>query len=328
MKFLIHLGHPAHFHLFKNILKFLEEKGHKVFLVINGKDILEELLIREKINYYKILNSKKGKTYFEMIYRQIISIFKLLIFSYRHKINLFLGSTPLVSHVGFITRKPSFLFVEDDAEIVPLFAKITYPFATYIVTPNVCSVGKWFNKKIGVDSYHELAYLHPNHFTPSKSIAEKYIKTSNDFFIIRFSKLGAYHDKGISGISNDIAKKIILDLKKHGDVYITSERVIDAELEQYRISVNPVDIHHLMAFSSLFIGDSQTMAAEAAVLGVPFIRFNDFVGKISYLNELENHYKLGYGINTHNLDQLFKKVKELLNNNNKRNFLKLRKKKC
>ena len=217
--------------------------------------------------------------------------------------------------------------MEDDAEIVPLFAKITYPFATYIVTPNVCSVGKWFNKKIGVDSYHELAYLHPNHFTPSKSIAEKYIKTSNDFFIIRFSKLGAYHDKGISGISNDIAKKIILDLKKHGDVYITSERVIDAELEQYRISVNPVDIHHLMAFSSLFIGDSQTMAAEAAVLGVPFIRFNDFVGKISYLNELENHYKLGYGINTHNLDQLFKKVKELLNNNNKRNFFKTQKEK-
>ena len=63
------------------------------------------------------------------------------------------------------------------------------------------------------------------------------------------------------------------------------------------------------------------------VLGVPFIRFNDFVGKISYLNELENHYKLGYGINTHNLDQLFKKVKELLNNNNKRNFFKTQKEK-
>ena len=108
-------------------------------------------------------------------------------------------------------------------------------------------------------------------------------------------------------------------------MYITSERVIDTELEQYRISVNPVDIHHLMAFSSLFIGDSQTMAAEAAVLGVPFIRFNDFVGKISYLNELENHYNLGYGIDTHNLDQLFKKVQELLIKNDKKKFFKIKK---
>ena len=35
-----------------------------------------------------------------------------------------------------------------------------------------------------------------------------------------------------------------------------------------------------VAFASLYIGDSQTMAAEAGVLGVPFVRFNDFVGRL------------------------------------------------
>ena len=38
------------------------------------------------------------------------------------------------------------------------------------------------------------------------------------------------------------------------------------------------------------------MAAEAGVLGVPFVRFNDFVGRIGYLRELEDKYELGYGI--------------------------------
>ena len=52
----------------------------------------------------------------------------------------------------------------------------------------------------------------------------------------------------------------------------------------------------MMAFASLYIGDSQTMAAEAGVLGVPFVRFNDFVGRIGYLRELEDVYELGYGI--------------------------------
>lgn len=55
-------------------------------------------------------------------------------------------------------------------------------------------------------------------------------------------------------------------------------------------------MHHVMAFASLYIGDSQTMAAEAGVLGVPFVRFNDFVGRLSYLHELEDVYQLGYGI--------------------------------
>ena len=55
-------------------------------------------------------------------------------------------------------------------------------------------------------------------------------------------------------------------------------------------------MHHVMAFADVYIGDSQTMAAEAGVLGVPFVRFNDFVGRIGYLNELENVYHLGYGI--------------------------------
>lgn len=69
-------------------------------------------------------------------------------------------------------------------------------------------------------------------------------------------------------------------------------------------------MHHVMAFASLYVGDSQTMAAEAGVLGTPFVRFNDFVGRIGYLDELEEsqahpyvdylhidkHYDLGIGI--------------------------------
>jgi predicted glycosyltransferase len=64
-------------------------------------------------------------------------------------------------------------------------------------------------------------------------------------------------------------------------------------------------MHDVMAYASLYIGDSQTMAMEAAVLGVPAIRFNDFVGKIGVMAELEDGklngkripcYNLGIGI--------------------------------
>jgi predicted glycosyltransferase len=54
------------------------------------------------------------------------------------------------------------------------------------------------------------------------------------------------------------------------------------------------------------------MAAEAGVLGIPFLRFNDFVGQISYLIELEEKYKLGYGIKPSSPEILFQKIEELL----------------
>ena len=78
---------------------------------------------------------------------------------------------------------------------------------------------------------------------------------------------------------------------------------------------NPLDMHHVMAFASLYIGDSQTMAAEAGVLGVPFVRFNDFVGRIGYLRELEDTYHLGFGIKASSpgsVDQLCPRVEELV----------------
>ena len=62
----------------------------------------------------------------------------------------------------------------------------------------------------------------------------------------------------------------------------------------------------------MYIGDSQTMAAESAVLGVPFIRFNDFVGKIGYLHELENRYELGYGFKSNDSEKMLSKVSEIL----------------
>ena len=80
-----------------------------------------------------------------------------------------------------------------------------------------------------------------------------------------------------------------------------------------------------MAFAKMYIGDSQTMAAEAAVLGTPSIRFNDFVGEISYLEELEHKYQLTFGIRSHDKEKLFEKTKELIEQNNLRDTFKSRK---
>ena len=59
--------------------------------------------------------------------------------------------------------------------------------------------------------------------------------------------------------------------------------------------------------------DSQSMSVEAAMLGIPSLRYSSFAGKISVLEELEHVYNLTYGIKIGNESELILKLNWLLN---------------
>jgi predicted glycosyltransferase len=326
MKILFQLNHPAHYHLFKNSIASLKRNGNDVIIVAKEKDILKELLINED---YILTKVKKGKNIWEKIKLINLSKNELLEIVKSIKPDIVVGTGTF----SFITKKlgiPTLFFGEDDANLnVPIFigALLYYSDFSELLSPKVCNNSIWNSRTIKYDGYHELAYLHPNNFTPDKKIVNKYFDVDKNYFILRFAKLNAYHDIGIKGINTEIAQNIINLLKPHGDIYITSERELEPQFEQYRIKINPLDMHHVLAYASLYIGDSQTMAAESGVLGTPFIRYNDFVGRIGYLNEIENVYKLGYGIKTKDTDQLYKKIIDLLNMENRIDVFQNRKKK-
>lgn len=327
MNVLIQLSHPAHFHLYKNVARNLINDGNNVFILIKTKDILEDLLKAAGLPYHNILNKAHRKSRFGVLLDMLIRDAKIAKFCLSNNIDLLTGSTPEVGHISWLLRKHSITCGEDDMAVVPAFAKVAGPFIQTLLSPMVCDNTPLENKSIKYASYHELAYLHPNHFIPDKKNVEKYFTTSTPYFIMRFAKLNAHHDKGIKGINTEIASRLIDLLKPHGSIYITSERELEPQFEQYRIKINPLDMHHVMAFADLYIGDSQTMAAEAGVLGVPFIRFNDFVGRIGYLRELEDYYQLGFGIKTNEVDRLYNTVEMLVNMPDKKTIFQQRRQK-
>ena len=295
-KIAIFLGHPAHFHLLKKAANALVEKKYDVTFLIKRKDILEDLVIKSNYKYVVVRDQMRKQSGIIGLAWSLVSLdLRVFHFLFWHRPKVLIGTyCPAFS---WLTGVPCISVNEDDADVVPRFTKMSYPFSRSILTPSCCDCGKWNEKAIKYPSYHELAYLHPNHFTPDKAVVEKYgIETEKPYFILRFASLKAHHDTGIKGINTEIAQHLIDQLLPHGRIYITSERELEPQFEQYRIKINPLDMHHVMAFASLYIGDSQTMAAEAGVLGTPFVRFNDFVGRIGYLRELEDVYHLGYGI--------------------------------
>lgn len=309
--YLFYLGHPAHYHNISVVIREMTTENCNVILVARAKDVLFKLL--ENLPYTIIfLPPKKGKNKFWLVIEVLKRQFILVKLCIKHKPKMLIGTDIVITHIGKLFKIPSVILNEDDAKEVPLLAKFGFKYATAVFSPNCCDISPYHHKKIGYNGYHELAYLHPNYFTPDKTKILNLLEKGENYFILRFAELTAHHDKGKKGINLLIAKKLIDKLAPFGQVFITSERKLETELEPYRIKIHPKNMHHALYFAKMYIGDSQTMAAEAAVLGTPSVRFNDFVGKLGYLEELEHQYQLTFGILTKKSETLFTKVDELL----------------
>ncbi|MCC6384680.1 MAG: DUF354 domain-containing protein [Bacteroidia bacterium] len=317
---LFYLGHPAHFHLFKNSIKILKEEKHPVAILIKKKDVLENLVQSTGWDYVNINPKGRKDNKFSIALALLYRNFQTWQFCRKFRPDIMFGTSAEIAHVGRLMRIKSVVVNEDDAEVVPLFAKLAYPFAWKILAPHCCNAGRWNKKKSGYHGYHELAYLHPDYFTPDTAIGRKLKANRDKYFILRFAHLGAHHDEGKKGINDELANKLLEILLPAGNVYITSERPLEPEFEPYRIQIAPQEIHHALYFADLYIGDSQTMAAEAAVMGTPSIRFNDFVGQISYLEELEHKFNLTTGIPTAKPLFLLESVRKQLTNSDSKHI--------
>lgn len=316
MNILFQLSHPAHFHLFKHNIKQLIENGHNVHILIKTKDILEDLLIASDLPYKNILPMAHRKSRLGILWDMLVRDWKILKYASKNKIDILVGSTVEIDHVGWLLRKHRINMGEDDISIIPLFLHLGGPFVDTFLAPESCDMGKLEGKTIHYPGFHKLAYLHPNHFQPDRMVVNKYFDSERPYFLIRFAELNAYHDTHAMGLNTDIAQRLIEILKPHGDIYITSERALESQFEQYRLHINPLDIHHIMAFAQIYIGDSQSMAVEAAMLGTPSIRFNTFAGKIGVLEELQDVYKLTIGIHSSRPEMLYEVVKTWLSTPN------------
>lgn len=317
-RILFFIVHPSKYYVFRHTINILKSRGHHVDILITSKDVLEDLIKCENWDYINIFpEGRKIKglpTYIGAAINTFRTILRLEKFLWSKKYDLFITDDLLVIN-GIWRKTPSILFQDDDVTAVPESA-ILHRFATHIMTQFVSNMGKNNYKKIPFHGYKELGSLHPNRFTPNIDIVKSFNPSLDPYFILRLVSLKATHDVGKQGLNNQDVFKLISILEKQGKVFITSERKLLADFEKYRINIKVNEISHALYYANLLIADSQTMSAEAAVLGTPYIRYNDFVGKISYLEELEQKYELGIGVKTSEKDKLFKTINQLLNNKN------------
>ena len=303
MKILFDINHPADVHQFKHLIKELKSNKHKVLVTARDKECTHDLLRAEKISFVP----RKG--YYGIV-GKIFGMFLIDLFllkqAKKFQPNLLIGSSGncYIAQVSRLIGKPSFIF--DDTEHSKLQNSLTFPFATKIITPN-CYLLDLGKKQIKYNGLKELAYLSPKYFKPNKNVLKKY-KIQGKFFVLRLVSWSASHDIGFKGIN---VAKLVEELESKGQILISSELKLPKRFHKYLIK-SPNDLHHLLYFADLFIGEGASTAAEAALLGTPSIYLNPL--KLGYIDELK-----GYKLIFHFTDEskALKKAIELIDKNAK-----------
>ncbi|NMC75901.1 MAG: DUF354 domain-containing protein [Candidatus Methanofastidiosa archaeon] len=313
MRYLFYLVHPAKFQFHKEQIKKLKKDGHTVDIVINSKDILEELLKEENWQFYNIFPEGRKIKGLHVYIAAFISIFRtiyrLLKFTKGKKYDLFIGD--LLTILGRIKGVPSLYPTDDVIRQVPEQSIFLFT-CKHIIAPTITDLGIFNKKKINYDGYKALAHLHPNCFSPNFDFLDL-ASIGNKLFLIRCTGFGATHDLGRKGIDNEVLNEIIGLLENKGDIIISSERVLPDHLEKYKFKGNKNKIHHLMAIADIFIGDSTTMCTEAALLGTPVVEYDTYWYEIEQMLELQYKYEMIHLFQPPALELMLEKISEIVN---------------
>jgi len=294
LKLLVSIGHPAHVHVFKHLIWNMKNRGHEIKIVARNKDVSKKLLDVYGFDYTLISDAQSGTC--RLAIEMMVRVKRLLPIVWNFNPDIVLSLLdPSVAVVTKIMRK-TYISLHDTehAKLV----NITVPFTDVIFTPS-CFKRDLGKKQIRYNGYHEIAYLHPNYFTPNPAVLDEMgLRKDDKFIILRFVSWGASHDVGQHGIQNK--KALVKELEKYGRVLITSEGLLDKELEKYMIKVSPEKIHDLLYYAALYLGEGATMATESAILGTPSIYVSSLVGNMGNFVELEQKYGLIFNYNDSN----------------------------
>lgn len=308
MKVLLDIGHPAHVHLFKNLTQHFSEYNIEYRVVTRNKEITNALLEHYKIPYQSL--SEPGKGWLGMLMELLKRDWKIFWLHRRERFTHAIGTSVSIGHLSFLSmgKVQSWNFSEDDDDVIPIQAFLSYPTSTKVFNPDCLRFRYWKKKRVLYPSYHELAYLHPNNFTPDESVLEKYGLQRNRYIILRLVSLTAHHDAGVTGISPELHQEMRTMLNNY--------TIIESMEGKAGNKIAPWDMHHVLAFSKMIISDSQTMTMEAGVLGIPAVRINSFADRCSVIQELENKYQLTFGFLPRQARLALQKIRELLQDDN------------
>ena len=281
MNIFVNISHPAHVHLFKHAINILKDRGHQIIIGVREKEFAIELLNAHGFEY--LILTKKGDGLASLIKELIVQQYKIAQIIKKYSIDIMLQMNGIFNApIGKMLNVPTLAFSDTENDF---FAnKLSFFLTKHVFVPT-CFDHTTFKKTknmVHYPGYHELAYLSPQYVS--------HVSAPKNRFLVRFVGWGAGHDIGETGLSNMQKIHIISILKQYGDVHISSEGPLPPEIDGFRHKLPPSEIHRFIMTCKMVVGESATMASEAACLGIPAV-FISNTGR-GYTTEQDQRYGL------------------------------------
>lgn len=269
MKIIFDLMHPAHVNFFRNAIRILQSEGHEIVISVLDRGKVPSIVKKEFPGIRTKLIGKHRGTAFSILFQaNIFRFFSMLAFLIKERpdAGFSVGSFIMGSGMKLLNRK-NYQFDDDpERKINVQLEKWT---STRLFFPAIykdsSSKVEYFN------CLKEWAYLSPTWFKPEIASLEEYGLKPREYIFVREISNGSLNYKGQEGnIIAGFAKELPSDFKYVLSLEDKSTR--DMYPENWILLKEPVtDIHSLMYYSSCAVSSGDSMAREAAMLGVPSV---------------------------------------------------------
>jgi len=289
LRVLVDIGHPAHVHMFKNVIRILQQRGHHVLVLLMDKDNAGLLLRQNDIDHIRVGSSSPCLVKKLLTYAVYWS--KVLRIAHRWKPDFFIGESSPSTYVSRLMGKTSIMLFQNEHAFLDM--KTFMPTTDVVLASTSFSDRLPAGRTVRFPGNAAMMYLHPDYFTP---VSGEELGIQGRYIVVRLVAWSATHDQGERGISRSELASFLRKLERFGRVVLSSEEALPEELEIYRMPVPPEDIHHVLANSIYHIGEGATMVMEAADLGVRSVYISTI--RRGYLDDLEKEHGLVKCFNT------------------------------
>jgi predicted glycosyltransferase len=268
----IDICHTPQFNFYKNFIIHLANEGYLVYVTVLNRGKTPTIVKKELLSFTNVKVSVIGRHRLvkcsAIIEANLFRVIKLFLWSLNKHIDISYSNAFFNSFIGKINKFKSFNF-DDDPQTYDFKLKTLFSDKNHYCLYELPSTYKLPSNAILLRVLKEWAYLAPNVFTPNIMALNKYNIKPKEYFFLREVSVGTinYAGQAVGAIINVASlipqdKKVLFSLedKSKKELYPPSWILLEEPIE---------DIHSLIYYSCGLISSGDSMAREAALLGVP-----------------------------------------------------------
>ncbi|WP_255171648.1 DUF354 domain-containing protein [Natrononativus amylolyticus] len=290
MRVIVTVECADHVRFFRHAIRTLEADDHDVCVFARERPAVLEALERFEIPHVGLGGT--GDRLGEPARSQLEYETRLLKHARRLEPDVLSAvNASAVAHVASLVGARSVVF--SDTDRTTLLGRLTRPLVDTVCVPRRVET----ESTAGVirhRSYHELAYLHPNRFTPDRSLRADLTPDAEPGDRLVLTTLASWEDDEPSKTLEFVER-----LEREGaTVLIAAETPLPEPLERRRRSLDAHRVHDALACADLVVTERSTTAVESAVLGTPTVYVSDCERRATH--QLEDEFELVFNVRGRN----------------------------